>query len=120
MSSIDDLNMKKISSTGNKYHTPVICNIDEGGYYYGSYYDKSFKLTGFFQAETHEEMLKQCYDSFTMCMRGEEKFPFNVDDIENAVVFDEVKCETEEEMDLAYDIEEAGQGFIEIMEAINQ
>ncbi|CAF4223591.1 unnamed protein product, partial [Adineta steineri] len=55
-----------------------------------------------------------------MCMEDEEQVPFNVNDIENVVVFDIIKCKTEEEMGLAHDLEKAGKGFNEIMEALNR
>jgi hypothetical protein len=102
------------------YHIPLIYIIDEGGYYIGSYYDKFFQITGCFQAKTHEEMYNQCYESLRMCMEDENKVPFNVDDMKNSVVFDEIKCETDEETDIAHDMQDAGQGFAEIFEAINK
>ncbi|CAF3737267.1 unnamed protein product [Adineta steineri] len=55
-----------------------------------------------------------------MCMEGEKQVPFNVNDLKNVVVFDIIKCETEEEEDLAYNMEQAGKGFNEIMEALNR
>ncbi|CAF1579350.1 unnamed protein product [Adineta steineri] len=120
MSSTNNFDINKFSSKDNKYHLPLIYNIDEEGYYYGSYHDHSFQLTGFFQARTSEDMLKQAYESFTMCMEGEKKFPYNIDDIENVVVFDIIKCEHEEEEELADNVKHEGKGFNEIIEALNQ
>ncbi|CAF0712386.1 unnamed protein product [Adineta steineri] len=120
MSSTNDPDINEISSKDNKYHVSLMYSIDEDGYYYGSYRDESFQIAGFFQTKTHEDMLKQCYDSFSMCMEYEKEVPFNVDDIENSVVFDEIKCENSEEKDLAYSLHRTGKGFNEIMEALDR
>ncbi|CAF0720481.1 unnamed protein product [Adineta steineri] len=120
MSFLHDRDISKISLKDNKYHIPFICNIDVDGSYYGCYIDRFFDIRGCVQGETPEQLVKECYESFTMCMEDEEQVPFNVNDIENVVVFDIIKCKTEEEMGLAHDLEKAGKGFNEIMEALNR
>ncbi|CAF0731709.1 unnamed protein product [Adineta steineri] len=120
MSFLNNRDISKISLKDNKYHIPFIYNTDEDGYYYGCYRDRFFDIRGCVQGETPEELLKQCYESFTLCMEGQKQVPFNVNDLENVVIFDIIECKTEEEEDLASDMEKAGKGFEEIIEALNR
>ncbi len=121
MASITNPDINKISSINNKYHILLIYIIDEElGYYSGNYYDKSLKLTGFVEGKTLEEMYNDCYESLTMCMKDEDNVPFNVNDMKNSVVFDEIKCETDEEMDKTCEMKHAGKNFSEIIETIKK
>lgn len=119
MSSTTDPDNNKIS-LNLKYHIPLIYSIDELGNYYGSYYCKPVEGTGFFQAKTFEEMYDEAYDSLTTCVYGENNIPFDVDNIKNSVVFDVIKCDTGEEMDMAHDMRRKGKSSSEIIEALKE
>lgn len=119
-SSITDLDINQTLSTKIMYHIPLIYSIDKGSYYYGSYHDKSMKITGIFQAKTREEMFNQCYESLAMSVESADHVPFDVNHIKSSVVFDEIKCKKHKQMNNAYAMEKAGKSFAEIIEAINK
>jgi hypothetical protein len=53
-------------------------------------------------------------------MKNENNVPFNVNDIKNSVVFEEIKCENDEEIYYACDMAKSEKDFEEIIKAIKQ
>ncbi|CAF1344559.1 unnamed protein product [Rotaria sordida] len=95
--STSDVSSSFLYNIHNKYHVLLVYMIEVNGIYYGAYYEPTLNVIGTVQNQTFESMVDEAYESLACIVEEElDEQPFDVDIIEDVVVFDLLSVNTEE------------------------
>jgi len=95
--STSDVSSSFLYNIYNKYHVLLVYIIGVNGIYNDAYYEPTLNVIGAVESRTFEGMVDDAYESLAFIVEAElDERPFNVDIIEDVVVFDLLYVSAEE------------------------